>query len=451
MRVIHQICAILAAATLMSVMDTSAQSCALPPSPPTDAEDVTKEVPVVFRLRDGVQISGTLAAWDQDGFDGSFGKRRWIELRAEDAWRVLRRLIDETKADDWIVLGRMSLLHDDIELRAETAFAEALALDPDAGERIERAREVALAIREAKEREASDAVEELSQATLSPEAAEWPSDPWPVLDAADAEAARLALFTDAEAILDKTGLTIEPVESEYFIVYTDAPRADAATWAVQVLDRWYGEAAQALGIDDRQNLFWGKAVVFVFQEQDQFRLVEAGTFDQLVPLDLISITHYSGPKVFINAWRSKDSVEFEASLVRAMVRGMLHRFHSPLRLPAWANEGFAEYFAQRRVDESTYSEGNRPQGFDLVRSGYPVSQVFDMQYSDATWPGPQREGEALSALLIEFLMKTDRAAFIEWLKAVKSGFEWRGALEQHYGGSMQAFVDRFVLFYRAND
>jgi hypothetical protein len=405
----------------------------------------------MFRLRDGVQITGTLTWWDGDELDGTFGRRRWTELRADDAWRIFRRVIDEEYAADWIALGRMALLHDGLERRAESAFAAAIALNEESAADIARIRDEVAALREAHRADAAAAAE-FSRATHSPEAADWPEDPWPQMADQEREAARLALFTDAESILDTAGVDIEsPVESEFFILYTDLARDEAANWAVLVLDRWYREAGKALGLKEKENIFWGKAIVFIFAKQDDFRLVEAGTFNQLVALDQVSITHYQGPKVYINAWRSKDTVAFEAGLVRAMVRGMLHRFHSPRRLPAWANEGLPEYFAQQRVDESTYAEGNRPQALKLIRQGYPVARVLEMAYLDGTWPGAEREGEALGALIVEFLLKRDGPAFIEWLKAVKAGFDWKDALEQHFRTPVAAILEEFMRFFRAND
>jgi len=451
MRVNPHICAILAG--FVSVAATAPKLPAVPPGGQPGQEQGdggTVAVPVMFRLRDGVRITGALTSWNGDGFDGTFGRRRWLELRPDDAWRIFRRVIDEQSAKDWIALGRMALLHEGLERRAESAFAAALSLDDNAAELIDNVRREVVAIREAARAQA-DAAAGFARATESPEAADWPTDPWPDLPPEGIEAARLALFTDAEAVLTKAGLTIEPVESEFFIVYTDASRAEAAKWAVQVLDHWYREVLKTVGLAENVNLFWGKAVVFIFEEQDQFRLIEAGTFNQLVPMEQVSITHYQGPKVFINAWRARDTVELEAALVRAMVRGVLHRFHSPARLPAWANEGLPEYFAQRRIDESTYAEGNRPQALRLVRTGYPVPRVLEMEYRDHTWPGPEREGEALGALLVEFLIKTNRQAFVEWMKAAKAGFDWRDGLEQHFGGSIASFLDRFVKFYSVND
>lgn len=452
MRVNPHICAILAG--LISVEVGGSLAGKQPPSSPPEQQGArgsgTAPRPVMFRLRDGVQISGTLTSWDSEEFDGTFGRRQWAELRPDDAWRIFRRVINEDLVEDWIALGRMALLHDGLEKRAESAFHAARALDVRAIEEVERVRQEVAAIRSARRDEAR-AASGFERATLSPEAAEWPTDPWPALSPEAAEAARLTLFHDAEAVLEQAGLEIDPIESDFFIVYSDAPRADAAKWAVAVLDHWYREAAAALGVPETTNLFWGKALVFIFMDQDQFRLIETGIFNQIVSLEDISMTHYQGPKVFINAWRARDTVEFEAALVRGLVRGILHRFQSPRRLPPWANEGFPEFFAQRRIDESTYAEGNRPQGLRLVRDGFPAARVLEMQYLDRTWPGPNREGQTIGALLVEFLLKSDRAAFVEWIKAVKAGFEWKSSMEQHSRGSIQSIIDQFTRFYRAND
>ena len=90
------------------------------------------------------------------------------------------------------------------------------------------------------------------------------------------------------------------------------PRLQAAKWAL-MLDKTYDEISKLVGLREEQNIFWGKAAVLVFKDQDRFRLVEAETFGQLVPLKVTGMCHPVGPKVFISCYRASEDDELAAT------------------------------------------------------------------------------------------------------------------------------------------
>src|SRR6185503_4129116 len=65
---------------------------------------------VHFQLADGARISGEMTTWDHDSFDGSIGRRLWIDLKPDDAWDLYRRVMDQQSVDQWVNLGRVFLL-----------------------------------------------------------------------------------------------------------------------------------------------------------------------------------------------------------------------------------------------------------------------------------------------------------------------------------------------------
>ncbi len=74
------------------------------------AGDLDEPRHVRFRLADGVQVSGQMTAWDAGGFDGSFGRRLWTELMADDVWRLYVAVMDQSDASQWVDLGGALLL-----------------------------------------------------------------------------------------------------------------------------------------------------------------------------------------------------------------------------------------------------------------------------------------------------------------------------------------------------
>src|SRR5688572_20653451 len=151
---------------------------------------------VRFHLADGIEVRGDLTAWDEGGIDGSFGRRRWTALKADDTWRLYQRVMDQRPAGDWVDLGCVLLQmvdadRDAVEL-AERAFKRAQRLDEAIGPAIEQARLDAAQANCARQEQAAQKLD-----TASPEARPWPADPWPVLTQPEQQAAVAEMRADA--------------------------------------------------------------------------------------------------------------------------------------------------------------------------------------------------------------------------------------------------------------
>ncbi len=413
------------------------------------AGDLAAPVHVRFGLADGVRVSGELTAWDEEGFDGTFGRRRWDELLAADVWGLWGRLIDAADADQWIAMGRTLLTMPGGSAWAERAFRRALGADPAAGERIEAARASAEELRRRRDERQDDARRH-RLATGSPEGVSWPADPWPDLDEQAWQAAAAEVRADAEEILRRAGVPASPIETQDFLVCSDLQRLEAARWAVH-LDKTHRALSRLLGVAEQQRFYWGRAVVFLFAEQDRFRLVEAERFDQLVQRDTVGICHARGPKVFIDLYLASDDDAFADTLVREAVHGFMHRYHSPRKLPAWANEGLALHVAEQVNQGSGLAAGRRREARAFVRAGGDVPAIMAMSYGEGGWPGPRAIGDAVGALLVEFMIAQRPLQFVAWVGAVKSGKEWVPALAEDYGVPLATLLETFSAWYRVNE
>src|SRR5262245_65345834 len=74
---------------------------------------------VHVQLADGARIGGDMTTWDNDTFDGSFGRRMWIDLKPDDVWDLYRRVMEQKSADQWVNLGRLFLLMSHDQKRAQ--------------------------------------------------------------------------------------------------------------------------------------------------------------------------------------------------------------------------------------------------------------------------------------------------------------------------------------------
>src|SRR5262245_35718922 len=179
---------------------------------------------VRFQTADGGAVSGELTAWDAQGFDGSFGHRAWKELVAADAWRLYVTVMDRGDAAQWVDLGRALLDAPQGDTWADRAFRKAIELDKSMETRVQDARAEARRRRD-ETRQAADAQRLRTQ---TPEAGAWPATTWAPQGPAIRQAALEALRAEVPAMLSRSGIALEVVETEHFLVYADLPRLEAA-------------------------------------------------------------------------------------------------------------------------------------------------------------------------------------------------------------------------------
>lgn len=411
------------------------------------------EIRVRFHMADGTKIEGTLTKWSENHIDGSFGRRAWTELDAKDVWTLYRKVMDIESAPDWANLGRVLLICSLDQPRAiknaERSFARAKKIDPAMSEKIQAARdEVQRIIAERKAEAEAQEADQLQ--TDTPEGHAWRPVAWPAMTDSQRNAAVLTMRADAAALLEVIDLELVPVETDYFLFYSDMPRRESAKWARQ-LDRMYEKLAEIFDLEEGYNLFWGKAVIFVFSEQARFQEFEAKAFRFLVTDQHAGLCHPVGPKVFVDFFRQPDDLQFAALLVHETVHGFMHRYKTPRRLPTWANEGFADYVASVSFRNSPVDRKLRRQGVRFVREGNEVDRVLEMSYQDQSWPGPDAVGYSVSYLMVKLMIQDRPRNFGKWVNAIKDGEQWEDAMEDVFGVDRARLVDRFTRYHRVND
>ena len=418
-------------------------------APPRQALDEPRAIRT--QLANGTIVTGRMTAWDYDGFEGSFGRQSWTQLRANDAWRLFRSVMNQQSADHWIALGKVMLQIDSGDDESEHAFAQALRLDAAAQPLIDQARAEVQAIRDNAERE-RQALERQRLRTMDPEGIEWPADPWPEVSEEHRTAAMQAMRDAADSIMRDRALSLQPVETPLALVYSDLPRADAARLAL-TLEKSYIELAKLLGLptDVSQAVMPAPAVVFILQDRDRFELLEAGRFNQLVARDRRAVCHCEDDRVFIIACQDQDADAMAAELICQFIHGVMHRVVSPRRLPAWANEGIGWWIAHRLLTDSKSLPSMRQRGLISIRNGGSVAAAMQMNYADESFPGEGRIGDAIGFLIVQLMIREKQREFVQWVRAIKLGKEWIPALREDYGVEPSTFPQTISQFYMVND
>jgi hypothetical protein len=460
--------AILTVTSFVICLQTMPGIAAPPPPPGQEGGEATEETAppfepfrVRFRLRDGIQVTGEITGWDREGIDGSFARREWTEIDYEDVWILYRRVMDQESVIEWVDLGRVLLFialdEPKAEKWAERAFRRAERAGEDDPELDERYAPDLIAETRAElederrhRKKVADAARAERLRVDYPEGRSWGNSIWPPLTASQQEDATATMRDDAERILEKAGLLIAPVETDYFLFYSDMPRQETARWANE-LDLMYKKLAERFRLPEGENIFWGKAVIFVFTERDRFRMVEAESFGQLVTDWVEGLCHPIGPKVFVSFYRPPQDAKFATILVHETAHGFMHRYITPRRLPAWANEGIADYLASVLFRNSPVDFSRRRRGLEFIRSGGDVDAILDWRYADGSWPGPETVGYDVGYLLIELMIRDRPAPFEAWVRAIKRGKPWEQALEEDFGVTRAQLVETFVRYYRVND
>src|SRR4029079_13478568 len=64
-----------------------------------------------------------------------------------------------------------------------------------------------------------------------------------------------------------SGIRLAPYETNFFLVYSDLPTNEAQKW-VGVLDAMYQRLSGLFGVQKNENLWHGKALIFIFSRDD---------------------------------------------------------------------------------------------------------------------------------------------------------------------------------------
>jgi len=428
-------------------------------SKPTLARrELKKPVQVKFRTRDGKRVSGKVVAFDSDAFEGAstgedaLPRTKWSNVHMDDLESLASKILDEKDVDELILKGELLMSIGRVKA-ADAAFdradrsAKSLkgAAASEAKSKIAAARtrgadklvDAEHDFRIAKHTEMSSRIPKTDGGTA----------PWPVLTREEHEAAVAAMKKRAEEICQVSGMQAIPVETRYFLLYA-ATKREAVEECARSLDAMYEKVLELFGIPAGLNLFWGKAVILLQPSEEKFRLVEQAAFGAMVPRGVVGLCHQVGPQVYVNIFWTDDQDRFDSTLLHETVHGIVHRYHSPARLPDWANEGLSEYIAAVSFKTSPVDKERRPQALDFIRGGGNVAEVMRYNYRDGSWPGPNAIGYAVGYVIVELMIRQQPDRFGAWLRAIKGGKDWEAALVEDFGYTVDQFGARAVDFYK---
>jgi len=446
-------------------------------SPAARAERVAVDPPMkllTYRT-DRSQVAGEVTAYDDAGFElktakGETQSVAWDELAAASVLQVHERLWATTgTAEQWVGLGERLMGFPNGRPHADRALAKALRLDPKLKDRVDAAKRAAAPpgdgpnksatttearpdVEPARQRAGRDRdrdrpaandrnpsrVRDENDAPTAPprmigepEGRQWR----PLSDAEHAEA-----IEQLKRIAERARRDVTPklalYETKYFLFYSDLRQSEAEKWA-GLLDRMYARLAELFAIPEGQNLWRGKALVFVFNRKEDFLAYERDV-QETDASELAGVCHqYGDGQVRIAFFRQPQDLAFAHVLVHESVHGFLHRYRSPQRIPLWANEGLAEVIASELVENRGRRQAVEQKAREYVRSERGLGPGF---FGNGRL---EAEQYTVAQTLSEFLIRQSKSGYVAFINAIKDGERWEQAMSERYG----APIDRVVAAY----
>ena len=434
-------------------------------APVARAERVVLEKPVqVSTIKaDKSPVEGKLVAYDDDGFELARGAGKtvtvkWSEMGPPGVFNILSTLVGpKAGGEDWVEVGRTMLRVEGGEPFADKAFDRALKVDPKLKEQVETAWQ------EKPEAEAGEAASagggagEAAPAGAGAGTAGGPqmigaakAGAWPPLT----EEQRAKKVEELKSFAAEAGKKLNKElllrETKYFLFYSDLPVNEAQNWA-GLLDRMYARLAELFAVPreakspgagrgDYANVWYGKALVFVFQNPDDYR-----RFQQVVHKTdagpSAGMCHCFGDgRVHIAFYRQKEELTFAHVLVHESVHGFIHRFRTPAHVPSWANEGLAEVIASELVPrKGRAAERQLIAKQQLQSRGDDLGGLFTARHIEG-WQYPVAE------TMCSYMIQQNKRRYVDFIVGMKEGLTWEQSLEQRY----KAPRDRLVRAYRAS-
>lgn len=360
-------------------------------------------------------------------------RRLWASMPADTAELICRQIIDPGNAAELAKAGLILTTVPGGTARAEQMFHRAVQLDAAMGPLIDEALDLY--------REHRDAFEAFhAEASRLPGSfdARGPAPRWP--DLTDADRARIteALKAQVEAKLDELGLGLEPLETDYWVMYSDLAGHDRQKWLRQ-LDQMYDRVLSMFDVPAGTNIWHGKCIVFVFADDRDYREFYSAFFGQGAPGAAKGLcTQFGDGRVYVTFHHDPGDPdrEFGHLFVHEATHGVIHRLYSPVPIPSWLNEGLAEYWALQINGFSQRVRYRQQQARERVKRSGDMAGYFT-----AAQIQPWEYGLAYD--FVDYLLDRDRVGTFDAFREIKAGRPWVDAFTQGYGTPLTELVEGY--------
>jgi hypothetical protein len=409
-------------------------------------------------------VEGLITSFTENGFEVMDAKKQtakvaWEELPPDAIMNLHDRLVRKGSGEQWLTLGKKLLTMPGGRAPAERAFQKALRADPNLKDQVAEAKKNAHLTPPAPPPDPNAprlTPTEVRGGTTQPGNVLDPFDPAkPVVgpkQVGTVDPSKWGKQTPQEMakaieehkkFAEETRQRINPklalYETEFFLFYSDLAPNEARNWA-GLLDRMYGRLALLFGVPKGENLWRGKALVFVFAGDQDYFMFQMKMHDKTMATGTAGMCHtYGNGDVHIAFYRQPNELDFAHVLVHESVHGFLHRYRSPIDIPSWINEGLAEVIASELVPRPGLTQSGTAQARQDLQTRRDLDKMFEAEHIVA-WQ------YSVSRTLSEFMISQNRKGYVDFINGIKDGSNWEDALTQKYGVSLDQLVRAYGNF-----
>ena len=399
------------------------------------ATDVTPPLPATIPLVQGQPVKGQITKFDGETVTVLTGENStdipWTDVKPQAILPLHERLLAKGgTGEQWLAVGVTLMKADGGKPLAERAFARAARLDPTLKGEIEAARSGTGGATSRPTLTASGEADDPAAATTAPAGVTWGRQ-------SDEERAATVekLKQRVDEMLAKAGTNkLALNETKYFLFYTDMTPTEAQRWT-QVLDRMYARLAEMFGVPKDENIWFGKAVIFVFVKREDFQGFEKEAFN--IGKDQPGAAgrcHQRGDgSVYITFYRSAAPDVFARLLVHESTHGFLFRYRSRKRIPSWANEGLAQVMEFELVPAAGLLQAEQAAARVELRKPTALKDFFASEQIDP----PQYP---IAQTLTEFMIRRNKQGYVAFINGIKDGLRSDEALKEKYGLSADELI-----------
>jgi hypothetical protein len=401
-------------------------------------------------------VEGLITSFSENDFELMDAKKqtatvKWEELPPDAIMNLHERLVRKGSGEEWMKLGQKLLTMPGGRAPAERAFQKALRADPTLKEKIAEAKKNAPNIPAPPPDPNAPKLTptEVRGGTTEPSMLD-PTDPskpvvgpkqvgtvdpskWGKQTPEEMASAIEELKKFAEETKQRINPKLVLYETQYFLFYSDLAPNDARTWA-GLLDRMYARLALLFAVPKGENIWRGKALIFVFASDQDYFNFEMKMHDKTVATGTAGLCHqYGNGDVHIAFYRQPNEMDFAHVLVHESVHGFLHRYRSPVSIPSWINEGLAEVVASELVPQPGMTQSRTAQARQDLQTRHDLDKMFDAEHIVA-WQYP------VARTLSEFMIQQNRKGYVDFINGIKDGSSWEDSMTQKYGVSLEQLV-----------
>ncbi len=381
----------------------------------------------------GSMVAGQLTSYDAtDAAIKTTKEERtiaWVDMTGASAFTLRSRLIDKTKASDWLELGEMGWGMN--VKQARYALNKAASMDPALKPKVDAilASEPGALVKD-KAAEAVDAPDAGGAGDAAPAVEGAFAAGTPAENAAAIEKYR----ADATEVAGKLKVRLDEIQTDHFLIFTDWDQREYAFLKTN-LEGAYAVVSRQFDLSAKENIFIGKLPVYMFARQSTFRQF-AKEIDDAPPYmaTMASGYYYSRDDGIghMAMWKPdptdtngdvrKAERRWAYVLTHEFTHAFIARYRGHGRIPVWLNEGIAEMIAAGQFPRSDPIVMAQR----MAKSKMDISPVFDddMSKAGASYP--------IMRTLVEMLAGDNPRAFKAMVDDIKGGMDGEDALEKHF-------------------